>query len=103
MAHWSVRGQRSPTVAPGVPTMNEEMIFLEALQRQTPLERAGYLNQVCAGKPDLRRQVDMLLRAHDKAGSFLSAGPGRVVAPDSSAFGTPGTRIGPYLLREQIG
>src|SRR5437588_596926 len=34
-------------------------------------ERSAYLDEACAGDPDLRRRVEALLRSHDEAGSFL--------------------------------
>jgi serine/threonine protein kinase/tetratricopeptide (TPR) repeat protein len=36
-----------------------------------PGERPAYLDQVCAGEPALREQVEALLRAYEEAGSFL--------------------------------
>jgi hypothetical protein len=52
--------------------MDEASIFLEALQKTTPAERAAYLDQACAGNEELRRNVEMLLKAQAKAGDFLN-------------------------------
>jgi hypothetical protein len=52
--------------------MNEESIFAEAIQRETPAERAEFLDKVCAGNPDLRSNVDSLLEAYDE-GQFLES------------------------------
>jgi tetratricopeptide (TPR) repeat protein len=85
--------------------MNEESIFSEALQRPTPEARAAFLDAACAGDAALRRAVEMLLRAHERAGDFLGAkdtGPGATVA-EPPFTECPGTRIGPYQLLEQIG
>ena len=54
--------------------MNEETIFLEALSR-SPEERAAFLEQACAGRPDLRAAVEALLAAHAKSGNVLDKPP----------------------------
>ena len=84
--------------------MNDESIFSEALQRPTPEARAAFLDAACAGDAALRRAVEVLLRAHERAGAFLEAkdaGPGATV--DEPVTERPGTVIGPYKLLEQIG
>jgi len=74
------------------------------MDRKTAQEQADYLQSACAGKPELRRRVEELLRAHEEASSFL-AEPS--VPMDTVAAGLiregPGTLIGPYKLLEQIG
>ncbi len=81
-------------------------IFCEALGRDTPPERADYLDQACHGRPELRRRVEALLKAHDEAGAFLR-GPSvgqAVTGPSGPPAGErPGTAVGPYRLMEQIG
>ena len=37
--------------------MNEETLFHEALARATPAERAAFLAEACAGRPELRSAV----------------------------------------------
>jgi hypothetical protein len=85
--------------------MDEASIFLEALQKGTPEGRAAFLGQACAGNAELRHNVEMLLKAHGKAGEFLdqpAAAP--VVTVDEQPVSEgPGTVIGPYKLLEQIG
>jgi hypothetical protein len=51
--------------------MNEESIFLTALDIAEPAERAAYLAQACAGDAALRRRVEALLAAHARSGPFL--------------------------------
>ena len=51
-------------------------------------ERAGYLTWVCAGRPELRKEVESLLEAHHQASSFIEPVPGHV---------------GPYRILEEIG
>jgi serine/threonine protein kinase/Flp pilus assembly protein TadD len=84
--------------------MNEESIFLEALKRTRPPERAAYLAQACAGNGELRRNVEMLLKAQAKAGDFLNQPAAAAVATlDDAITERPGTIIGPYKVLEQIG
>src|SRR5215204_2785842 len=67
---------------------------MEALDRDSPAERAAYVDAACVGDPALRERVEALLRAHDEAGEFL----GRPV-PDrlagTPAAGVADTRTGP--------
>src|SRR5262249_896997 len=84
--------------------MNEESIFLEALKTPSPGERAAFLDQACGENDELRRSVELLLRAHEKAGGFLADSPRTAGATvDFSITELPGTVIGPYKLLEQIG
>ncbi|HEV3145336.1 MAG TPA: serine/threonine-protein kinase, partial [Gemmataceae bacterium] len=48
-----------------------EAIFFAALEKSSGAERSKYLDEVCAGDLDLRRQLDALLQAHDHPESFL--------------------------------
>jgi serine/threonine protein kinase/Flp pilus assembly protein TadD len=91
--------------------MSERDIFIAALQKEDPAERQAYLDEACAGKADLRRQVENLLRLHEDAGSFLeqpaaeSAATGAFpeAAEQASSPEAPGAVIGPYKLIQQIG
>src|SRR5262245_25288494 len=84
--------------------MDEASIFLEALKKPSPDERAAFLDRACAVDDELRRSVELLLRAHDKAGGFLADSPALAdVTVDRSIAESPGTVIGPYKLLEQIG
>src|SRR5215471_7787554 len=62
--------------------MSERDIFLNALDREDPAERAAYLDEACAGKPELRRRIERLLRIHQAGDSFLE-----VPAPEQLALG----------------
>ena len=46
-------------------------VFLAALERLSPAERAAYLDEACQADPELRQRVEALLQAHDAAASFL--------------------------------
>lgn len=52
-----------------------ESVFLEALEKGSPPERAAFLDGACAGDAALRRRIEALLKAYDDAGSFLENPP----------------------------
>ncbi|MEJ7636979.1 MAG: serine/threonine-protein kinase [Singulisphaera sp.] len=93
-------------------------IVSAALERDPAAERAEYLDEVCAGAPDLRDRVEALLRAHGQVGRFLEPDEAAATVdpsnhlPASAAQGTasydapsegPGATIGPYRLLQVIG
>jgi tetratricopeptide (TPR) repeat protein len=47
-------------------------VFDQAQELAAPAQRAAYLDEACAGRPELRREVELLLRALDRAGDFLT-------------------------------
>ena len=47
--------------------MHEESLFEAALERTSPAERQAFLDEACAGRPEMRRQVEDLLRLNDAA------------------------------------
>jgi eukaryotic-like serine/threonine-protein kinase len=83
----------------------EESIFALALEKLSPAERAAFVEAACVGHPTLLERVEGLLRSHEEAGDFLQS----PLAPATETFGpgqlseTPGSRIGPYKLLQQIG
>src|SRR5262245_21517983 len=79
-------------------------IFLTAVERHPPQDRDAYLDQACADDDELRRQVNLLLKAHLEAGSVLGAAAHErdQTGADQTAE-VPGTMIGPYKLIEPIG
>jgi WD40 repeat protein/serine/threonine protein kinase len=84
--------------------MDEASIFLKALQKAAPEQRAAYLEEACGADEALRRNVERLLKAHVKAGDFLAQAPVAVgVTVDEPLSERPGTAIGPYKLLEPIG
>ena len=58
--------------------MAERDIFIAALQKEDPAQRRAFLDEACAAQPELRRQVEELLRLHEAAGSFLEIGRAHV-------------------------
>ena len=81
-----------------------ETLFFAALERM-PEARAAYLMEACGDDPDLRREVEEMLFAHEESGSLsiearLLAGPApRPPEPESMA----GKDVGPYHLRRLLG
>src|SRR4051812_30808321 len=57
--------------------MTERDVFIAALQKEDPAE-------ACSGRPDLRGQVEGLLRLHEGAGRFLDRPA--VESPATGAF-----------------
>jgi WD40 repeat protein/tRNA A-37 threonylcarbamoyl transferase component Bud32 len=51
--------------------MSERCIFLNALDREDPADRAAYLDAACAGNPELRERIERLLRSHAVEDAFL--------------------------------
>src|SRR5437868_9345375 len=90
--------------------MTERDLFVAALQKEDPAERRTYLDEACARRPELRRQVEDLLRLHEGAGSFLekpaAESPVTGAFPDAdraSSCEARGAMVGPYKLIEPIG
>jgi WD40 repeat protein/serine/threonine protein kinase/tetratricopeptide (TPR) repeat protein len=85
--------------------MDEHELFAAALEIDTPDERSTYLDRACGGDAGLRGRVEDLLRAYERAGSFLSAppvaGPATLDAP--GPLEVPGTVVGPYKILQRIG
>jgi eukaryotic-like serine/threonine-protein kinase len=96
-------GRRSQVVT--ADHLNVKAIFFDAVDKATDDERTAYLEEVCGDRPDVRSQVEELLRLHNSAGTFLESTPfdsGMKPEPSAPAEG-PGTIIGRYKLLEKIG
>ncbi len=83
-------------------------IFLNALEIAAPADRSAFIERACSGDTELQGQVVSLLEASQKAGSFLENPPSAVGAQiaailDQPITEAPGTVIGRYELKEQIG
>src|SRR5262245_6034268 len=84
-------------------------VFLGAAEVESPAERRLFLDQQCGDDVRLRAQVESLLAASAKVGSFLNkpaiqAQPGCSGTADYEPIAErPGTVIGLYKLMEQIG
>ena len=79
----------------------------------SPEQREIYLSRASADDPQLRREVEELIRAHDQAGGFLmglsdeatevTSGVAPSPKPDMTLSERVGTNIGRYKLLEKIG
>ena len=84
-----------------------ENVFLAALEKGSPEERAAYLDSACQGEPELRRHIERLLDAHPMARGFLEP-PARPSGEATAAY-VPASDLvstviaGRYKLLEQIG
>jgi WD40 repeat protein/serine/threonine protein kinase len=84
--------------------MQEQSIFVEALDKEDPAERAAFLARVCASDPVLRQRIERLLQQHQQGDSFLdSPVGGQVGTADEPQTERTGAVIGPYKLLQQIG
>src|SRR5262249_61503955 len=81
-------------------------IFVEAVEKYEPDAWPAFLDRACAGHPELRRRVEVLLRAHREAGTgAYQAGADEEVPPGevTGAGESVGSAIGPYKLLQRIG
>ena len=82
--------------------MQEQSLFIEALEKEDPAERAAFLDRVCAADPDLRERIERLLARHARSAPGTDPPP-PTVGLEGGAAERPGAVIGPYRLLEQIG
>src|SRR5262249_36125912 len=88
-------------------------IFLAALDRASPTDRAGYLDEACAGDARLRQNVEALLKSHDRPDALLDqpavqhipAAPDTAVLDFLEPSGKPGVlrTLGHYDVLEVVG
>ncbi|MCA1620534.1 MAG: serine/threonine-protein kinase [Acidobacteria bacterium] len=81
-----------------------EELFHSALGRDGA-ERAAYLAEACAGDEALRREVERLVAAHEKDGSFIDspAYADTELLINDKAVLTAGQSLGPYKVIGHIG
>ncbi len=94
-------------------------LFLAALEKEGPEERAAFLSEACGADEGLRRRVETLLDKHEEAGGFLgppAAGPLPTERPRPGQFlrqsevdratapaEAVGGHVGPYKLLQKLG
>jgi serine/threonine protein kinase/Tol biopolymer transport system component len=80
-------------------------VFEGALERHGS-ERAAFLDRECADQPDVRKEVESLLRSYEVAGSFMES-PAVAHAADTFVDAehklTPGQRVKHYQIVNLIG
>ncbi len=82
-----------------------EAIFHSALER-APGERSSYLDQACAGDDALRREVELLIVADERAGSLIELPAYQLAAPMLAEDGSRsliGKSIGHYRIISLLG
>jgi eukaryotic-like serine/threonine-protein kinase len=76
-------------------------IFEAASGLADTVERRAYVNGACAGDEPLRREVESLMSAYERAGSFLKT-PVGLALPQLPLQGTGDHHFGDYELLEEI-
>jgi serine/threonine-protein kinase len=78
-------------------------LFEEALA-QAPSERVAFVSRTCANDEPLRKEVESLLAAHERAGTFIDRPVHEAAAELLAEPRTPleGRTVGPYLVRHEI-
>ncbi|HEU0274910.1 MAG TPA: protein kinase [Candidatus Udaeobacter sp.] len=80
-------------------------LFDEAMLRR-PKERIAFLENACDGNTDLRKQVERLIKSHQKSGDFLESSA-FAIAPElltvNRTGATLGELIGHYRIESLIG
>jgi eukaryotic-like serine/threonine-protein kinase len=74
-------------------------VLAGALER-TPEERSVYLDHAC-GDPDIRREVDSLIAAHEQGDSSFMERPGLGLGSNEAL--KSGTKLGPYEILARLG
>ena len=65
-------------------------VFLAVLALNSAEEQNRYLDHACRNKPELRQRVEILLREHQRAGSFLDE-PARLSPGPTVVLNSPVT------------
>ena len=60
--------------------MQEQSIFIEALEKEDGSERAAFLDQACADDAPLRERIERLLHQHQRAEGFMESPPAALAA-----------------------
>ena len=79
-------------------------VFHAALER-APERRAAFIDQTCAGDETLRKEVESLIRSHERAESFIESPAGDLAAEmlASAHEKSTGRTIGPYRIIKLLG
>src|SRR5688572_7624399 len=81
--------------------------LFDAVLELEPAERASFLKGACAGDEELRREVESLLNAHERADKFIEAPAiqvaAKAVAADRNHLSVLGRSLGPYRILSLLG
>jgi eukaryotic-like serine/threonine-protein kinase len=83
--------------------MNEQDIFLSALQLESNEERQAFIKERCGADDELRKRLEALLQAHAETGNFLANPAIGSVSIRAQITEDAGTIVGPYKLLQRIG
>jgi serine/threonine protein kinase/Flp pilus assembly protein TadD len=84
--------------------IDEKAVFLAALALPDAKVREAYLQEACAGRPEVLGRLRELLSAHEESQGPLDRRPAALGATVEAAHTEPpGAVIGPYKLLQQIG
>jgi hypothetical protein len=91
--------------------MTECEIFMAAVEKDDPSERAAYLDQACGADASLRQRVEALLRSHEQSATFMDVPVVEQLAGDDGGLDflapsqKPGSlgRLGHYEVLEVVG
>jgi serine/threonine protein kinase/tetratricopeptide (TPR) repeat protein len=84
--------------------MQEQAIFIEALETEGLAEREAFVERACAGDPILRRRIERLLQRHGQTDRFLdSPALGLLAVAEEPIREGPAAVIDAYRLLEPLG
>src|SRR5262249_12560997 len=86
--------------------MNEESLFVAALEKHDATERQAFLNETCGADAVLRQRIEQLLAGHERTAGILERGP--AVAVLDSAQPAPALAVEHmfarrFYLRQKLG
>ena len=76
---------------------------VDAASRLPPEARGAYLDGACAADPTLRLEVESVLRADDRASSFLHGAVGAAAQAWADGPSSVGRRLGAYEVTRELG
>lgn len=80
-------------------------LFVQAIERPAA-ERLAFVDTACSGDPDLRREVERLLEAHDSVGGFLESldlARAAALIDATAADDEPPEVVGAYRIIRRLG
>ena len=84
-------------------TLNEESIFLSAIEMNDSTERERYLQECCQGNPEMYEKIQQLVEMHFCQGQILDETRISQEVGESDSVAEIGTVVGAYKLLQEIG